>query len=45
MMEDNDEGENDENYPVNPEYGDTAMEDVPANDLGDHNAIVIRCAC
>jgi hypothetical protein len=46
MMEDNDEGENDENYPVNPEYGDTAMEeneeeepeerasDVPADYLG-----------
>jgi hypothetical protein len=45
MMEDNDEEENDDNYPVYPETTDTAMEDneeegeertsdVPADDLG-----------
>jgi hypothetical protein len=46
MMEDNDEEENDDNYPVYPEYSDTAMEDneeeeaeerasdEPADDLG-----------
>jgi hypothetical protein len=45
MMEDNDEEENDNNYPVYPEYSDTAIEDneeeeaeerasyVPADDL------------
>ena len=27
MMEDNEEEENDDNYPIFPEYGDTAMED------------------
>jgi hypothetical protein len=46
MMEDNDEEENDDNYPMYLEYSDTAMEeneeeeaeervsDVPADDLG-----------
>jgi hypothetical protein len=27
MMEDNNEEENDDNYPVYPEYSDTTMED------------------
>jgi hypothetical protein len=45
MVEDNDEEENDDNYPVYPETTNTAMEDnkeegeeqasdVPADDLG-----------
>ena len=45
-MEDNEEEENDDNYPIFPEYGDTAMEeneeeegeewasDEPVDDLG-----------
>jgi hypothetical protein len=45
MMEDNEEEEDDDNYPMFPEYGDTAMgeaEDQEASDTSREKAIRAR---